>query len=133
MDNGTVIAQFRLDYLIEASARSGLISSELRVKGNFSMNSEEFTNSEELGDITSNIMVYTGEDDDFFEVEDLNSNLPDNALYYIVNNGNDEIRFDDESNWPNISPREFIILMKVSGSYFILNHERSRQDFPLDN
>ena len=122
-DDGTLIAQFRLDYLVEVSARSGLISSELRVKGNFSLNSEEFTNSEELGDITSNIMVYTGEGEDFFEVEDLNTDLPNNALYYIVNNGDDEIEFGDEDHFPFIPQGEFIVLLKVDGEFFILNHD----------
>lgn len=123
MDNGTIIAQFRLDGLIEASARSGLISSELRVKGNFSLNSEEFTDDEELGDITSNIMIYTGETFEFFDNSDLNPNLPDNALYYIVNNGDDDIIYDDEDNFPTIPEGEFIILLKVDGQFFILNHE----------
>ncbi|MFN3195806.1 MAG: hypothetical protein ACE364_07660 [Chlorobiota bacterium] len=122
-DDGTLIAQFRLDYLVEVSARSGLIGSELRVKGNFSLNSEEFTNATELGDITSNIMVYTGDDDDYFEVDDLNPNLPDNALYYIVNNGDTEIEFDDEDHFPDIPEGEFIVLLKVDGQFFILNHD----------
>ena len=134
MDNGTVIAQFRLDGLIEASARSGLVSSELRVKGNFSLNSEEFTDGEELGDITSNIMVYTGDfpDDDYFDATDLNSNLPDNALYYIVNSGDQSIDFEDEDNFPFIPEGEFIILLKVDGDFFILNHDGRNDDRIID-
>ncbi|MFN3195805.1 MAG: hypothetical protein ACE364_07655 [Chlorobiota bacterium] len=128
MDNGTVIAQLRLDGLIEASARSGLISSELRVKGNFSLNSEEFTDSEELGNITSNIMVYTGEGEDDFDFDDLNEGLPDNALYYIVNNGDGPIAFFDEDNFPFIPEGEFIILLKVDGEFFILNHDGRNGD-----
>jgi hypothetical protein len=123
LDNGTLIAQFRLDYLIEVSARSGLISSELRVKGNFSLNSEEFTDATELGAITSNIMVYTGNSYQSFDTEDLNANLPNNALYYIVNNGNDDIEFDDEDHWPTIPEDEFIVLLKVNNQFFILNHD----------
>ncbi len=145
MDNGTVVAQYRLDYLIDLSARMGLISSSLKVKGdvtiegntynngNLSLNSEEFTTADNLGDIlTSNIMVYTGEGNLTIDEDDLFPGLPTNTLYYIANFSDDELTYVNENHFPVIDGGEFIILLKTGSYFYILNHESGFPFGPQD-
>ncbi|MER3329295.1 MAG: hypothetical protein RIF34_06930, partial [Candidatus Kapaibacterium sp.] len=70
-------AQFRLDELINLSARTPSGSSSTLTSGNF-------TTSGELGNLTTNIFVYTGEGDIELDKNDLNEDLPENATYMIV-------------------------------------------------
>ncbi|MFA7325780.1 MAG: hypothetical protein WC121_03890 [Candidatus Kapaibacterium sp.] len=107
-------AQFRLDELINLSARIPASSSNALTDG-------EFTNAEELGELTNNIFVYTGEGDIDLDKNDLNENLPENATYMIVNKSADDadinFLFPPEVS-VRIAPREYIILLNVGGNYY---------------
>lgn len=144
-DGTTLIAQYRLDYLVDASARAGLIGGDLKVAGNttfegdvtvegktiingtLGMESSTFTTRETLGELTTNIMIYTGDGDEvYFSLEDLNENLMDNSHYYIVNNSseNDIIRFArcGECFGEEIGHGKYIIILKAGGNLYILQH-----------
>lgn len=107
-------AQYRLDELINVSARIPASSSSALTNG-------EFTNTEGLGELTNNIFVYTGEGDIDLDKNDLNENLPENATYMIVNKSADDA--DINFLFPpevgvTIAPREYIILLNVDGDYY---------------
>lgn len=130
MDNGTIIAQFRLDYLVDVSARSGLISSELRVKGDtyidgtLALSVGEFETLAEFSALTTNIMAFTGGGDIYdIEKDDINTDLLNNGVYYIVNaSGENVLEFVDDY-FPDIYPNEFIMFLKVDDRIILLNHD----------
>lgn len=142
-DGSTLIAQYRLDYLIDVSARAGLIGGDLTVSGNttfegdvtvdgdniingtFGMESSTFDNLTELGNLTTNIMIYTGEDDLFLSPNDLNPDLLDNSHYYIVNGSFNDIDFARCGEcFPEltIGDEQFIVLLKADGQLYRLSH-----------
>ncbi len=108
-------AQFRLDELINLSARTSTGG------GSSTLTSGDFTTSEELGDLTTNIFVYTGNGDIELDKNDLSEDLPENATYMIVNNSGDDSDIDflfPPESTVTIKPREYIILLNVGGSYY---------------
>lgn len=109
-------AQFRLDELINLSAR-------IPAGGSSSLTSGEFTTSGELGELTGNVFVYTGEGDIELDKNNLNESLPENALYMVANQSADDSNIDflfPPENTVTIKPREYIILLNVGGSYYFL-------------
>lgn len=142
-DGTTLIAQYRLDYLIDASARAGLIGGDLVVsgettfegdvivkgntifEGTLGMESDTFEDEEELSDLTTNIMIYTGEGSLTFSPDDLNEELLDNTHYYIVNNTGSDLRFARCGECfadVTIEDEEYIILLKADGNFYRLYH-----------
>lgn len=150
LQNGVVIAQYRLDYLIDLSARSGLgggdsdlttqeevtfegdvnIEGDNYVGGTSKLSSSFFDSLDSLAIRTTNILIYVGNAlngyDDIISSSDLNPDLPDGAIYYIVN------RFSEGSalyfQAPNgreyaIQEEEFLILLKVNGNFYVINSE----------
>jgi hypothetical protein len=113
VDN-VIKAQYRLDELINLSARTPSSSSS-------SLTSSEFTSTEELGDLLTNIFVYTGEGNIDLDKNNFNENLPGNATYMIANSSDDDsdinFLFPPEST-VIIKPREYIILLKVGNNYY---------------
>lgn len=109
-------AQFRLDELINISARTPLRSGGLT--------SATFDDVEELGNLNANILVFTGETpDDYIDLSagDLNESLPNNATYMIVNNSSDDSYIDflfPPEVTVTVQPREFIILLKVGDDIY---------------
>lgn len=104
-------AQFRLDELIKLSARTSA-GAAASTKG-------EFNDADELGELTDNILVYTGDGDIELDKNDLNENLPDNTTYMIVNHSDSDINFffPPEVN-VTIAPKEYIILLKAGGEFY---------------
>ena len=113
VDN-VIKAQYRLDELINLSARTPSSSSS-------SLTSSEFTSTEELGDLLTNIFVYTGEGNIDLDKNNFNENLPGNATYMLANSSDDDsdinFLFPPEST-VTIKPREYIILLKVGNNYY---------------
>lgn len=110
--DGNVKAQFRLDELINASARTANFSS---------FTSSEFEDSDELGDLTSNIVVYTGEGDIELDKNNFSDDIPNNSLVIVVNNSSDDSNIDflfPPENTVTVRPREFITLLKVGGNFY---------------
>lgn len=115
-------AQFRLDELIKLSARSS-------TGGTTTLTDGEFIDAEGFSSLTTNIMVYTGNEPevDGERILQLNSGqfgdgLPTNAQIIIVNNteGSTAIDFGiPDFDTKRIVRREYIIIMKVGNQYFL--------------
>jgi hypothetical protein len=139
LDNADkIIAQYRLDGLVAASASTGAISGDLTVGGNAKIegflslsDADEFTDQTEWQGLTGNIFVYTGDTtgtDRTFYLDDLSSDIPDNTIIYIVNNANPDdpsdadmltINFAEDAELP-VFPQSAFSIMKVNGAYFPL-------------
>jgi len=144
MDNGTIVAQYRLDYLIDLSARMGLISSSLKVKGdvtiegdtylnsNYGLSVGEFESQAEFSALTTNIMVFTGGGDLTLNVNHINTDLLNNGVYYIVSTAVENFLEFEDDYFPNINENEFIMFLKVDDNIILLNHERNNE-FPFEN
>lgn len=107
-------AQFRLDELINLSARTPAGGSSTLTSGNF-------TTVGELGGLTTNIFVYTGDGDIELDKNNFNEDLPDNATYMVVNNSGDDSDIDflfPPEVTVTIRPREYIMLLNVGGNYY---------------
>ena len=144
MDNGTIVAQYRLDYLIDLSARMGLISSSLKVKGdvtiegdtylnsNYGLSVGEFESQAEFSALTTNIMVFTGGGDLTLNVNNINTDLLNNGVYYIVSTAVENFLEFEDDYFPDINNNEFIMFLKVDDEIILLNHERNNE-FPFEN
>lgn len=138
--DGKIIAQFRLDGLINTSAQSGVVGGNLTVGGNATINGslllsspQEFTTVEGLSSLTGTIFVYTGNnDDDYIDIDadDLNANIPDNTLFYLVNNSQPDGQNESDEVWfyndgsTVIFPGNFITIMKIGGEIYTMPYSR---------
>jgi|APTNR8051073442_1049403.scaffolds.fasta_scaffold02223_6 hypothetical protein len=157
-DDGTLVAQFRLDELIEVTARNErlpsnvVIGEELKVEGEakfdgdatfngestfkekstfdgqvtitsvLTLASNEFTDTEELGDITSNIMVFVGETDIDIEESNFSSDLVNGATYTIVNNGDDYFTIElDNGGMYYIYENQVVTIIKIGGKLYYVS------------
>jgi len=151
-DGTTLIAQYRLDYLIDASARAGLVGGDLVVsgettfegdvivKGNtifqgmFGLSSGTFEDLTELGNLETNIMIYEGNAlngaQNEISSDDLSEDLLDNSQYYIVNDFNESgsalyFYSSDTDQSYEIYDGEALLLLKAGGRFYVLQHPDS--------
>jgi hypothetical protein len=146
---GTLIAQFRLDQLIEVSARTERlpsnvnISQELNVAGEstFQANSEfkgqvkvtgvlvqasnEFKTRNQLGEIESNIMIFTGKNDLTINDNHFSSNLVNGATYTIINKGGGQdfpsLTIELDNGYAYLSQNQAATIIKIGGKLFIVS------------
>lgn len=121
---GTLIAQFRLDQLIETTARTERLPStvsigkeltvageikvdstatfaqkvevkgQLNVTGVLRLASNKFKTRNKLGDIESNIMIFNGTSSIAIVESDFSNKLVNGASYTIINNGGDSFSIE---------------------------------------
>jgi hypothetical protein len=134
-----IIAQYRLDGLINTSAKAGTIGGNLTVGGDAKINGyvllsdpAEFTNNSEWSSATGTTLEYTGDSQDdpvFFNTDDLSSDIPDNTVIYIVNNSapnspdDSDLLFIDfgegqDAEEKPIFPATGLSIIKIGGKYF---------------
>ncbi|MER3329378.1 MAG: hypothetical protein RIF34_07365, partial [Candidatus Kapaibacterium sp.] len=81
--------------------------------------SNEFTDTDELGDITSNIMVFVGDDDIDIDDSHFSDDLVNGATYTIVNNGDDYFDIElDNGGSMRIYSGQVIQLIRIGGTLY---------------
>ncbi len=90
---------------------------KVEVKGVFVQSSNEFSDAEELGDITTNVMIYVGGTDynSYLEIEeeDFSDDLQNGATYTIVHNGEGELAIDLDNGYASIYKNQTVTLIKI--------------------
>ncbi|MFA7325741.1 MAG: hypothetical protein WC121_03690 [Candidatus Kapaibacterium sp.] len=98
---------------------------QLEVTGVFVQASNEFTDSVEIGDITSNIMIFVGDEDVVIEDESFSADLVNGATYTIINNGtgqnNPSLSFDLDNGYAWISRYQAVTIIKLGGKLYIVS------------
>ncbi|PKL78387.1 MAG: hypothetical protein CVV25_11760 [Ignavibacteriae bacterium HGW-Ignavibacteriae-4] len=167
-DNGTLVAQFRLDELQEQTARTEqlpsnvIIGNELKVEGDatfkgentfkgvttfkkqttfekdskfegqvtvtgvLKLKSNEFSDSVDIGDIETNIMVFVGGSDVDIEESSFSNNLVNGATYTLVNNGTGQndpyFSIDlDNGDYVRVYPNQVVTLIRIGGNLYIVS------------
>ncbi|MFA7325742.1 MAG: hypothetical protein WC121_03695 [Candidatus Kapaibacterium sp.] len=89
-DNGSLVAQFRLDELIQDAAQNEHLPSGVELGGPIVYADGTFYDQYSLANLTSNIMVYTGYGSSIVEA-DFSSSLVNRSQYTIINSGTGQL------------------------------------------
>lgn len=152
LDNGTLVAQFRLDQLIETTARTERLPSnvtigkKLRIEGEIKVDStatfekevevkgklkvtgvlvqasNTFSDSTEVGNITSNIMIFIGDNYTGLQESSFSEDLVDGATYTIINKGGDSLTISlDNEGFVYLNPNQAATIIKIGGVLYIVS------------
>lgn len=154
-DGDELVAQFRLDELQEVTARTERLPSRvtvgkelkvegeikvdstatfeqevevkgrLRVTGVFVQASNTFSDSTDLSDVTSNIMIFVGSSETIIEDENFSEDLVNGATYTIIHNGTGQnypsLTLNLENGYANIYQNQAVTIIKIDDAFYIVS------------